>query len=313
MLKNAVNYVVYLRVKNCNPNGDPDNDGAPRKNYDNNKGLITDVCIKSWIKNAVKILHQNEDGFAMFVDDDGIAQETKANAIIQKCQEMVRTEKFDGDTSVKDPLMKLEAPERTEILKRAIAARYYDVRCNGGVITTFSKKSEKKDSFCDGKITGPVQVSMGESLEPVYPEKVSITRRNITTEEDKKRKDEEFGKKWIIPDAVYRFTVSVSPFLAEKSGFDENDLAVLEEALMNLCTLNNSATRTGMSVEKIIRFEQEGSRVGFQMESLVRKCISVEKCLMSEVNGSEEEASTVYYEIQVKEDSLPKSVQVQYL
>ena len=52
VLQNKIDFVVVLRVKRANPNGDPLNGNRPRTDYDN-FGEMTDVSIKRKIRDRL--------------------------------------------------------------------------------------------------------------------------------------------------------------------------------------------------------------------------------------------------------------------
>ena len=49
-LKNKIDFLALISVKNANPNGDPLSGNMPRVTYDG-LGEISDVCIKRKIRN----------------------------------------------------------------------------------------------------------------------------------------------------------------------------------------------------------------------------------------------------------------------
>lgn len=128
---------------------------------------------------------------------------------------------------------------------------YYDIRTFGAVMTTFVKASLN----C-GQVRGPVQLGFARSIDPVISQEVTITRVAITTEKDAENKSTEMGRKSIVPYALYRAEGFISANLARKTtGFTEEDLELLWDAIINMFENDHSAARGKMSVRELIVFK----------------------------------------------------------
>ena len=125
---------------------------------------------------------------------------------------------------------------------------FYDIRTFGAVMTTFVK-----GALNCGQVRGPVQLSFARSVDPVLPQEVTITRIAITTEADAERKGTEMGRKYVIPYGLYRAEGYVSANLARKTtGFSEDDLQLLWQAILNMFENDHSAARGKMAVRELI-------------------------------------------------------------
>ena len=130
---------------------------------------------------------------------------------------------------------------------------FFDIRTFGAVMTTFVKAHLN----C-GQVRGPVQFGFAKSVDPVVPQEVTITRVAITTEDDAVQKETEFGRKYIIPYGLYRCEGYVSANLARKvTGFSEDDLKLLWEAILNMFEHDHSAARGKMAVRELIVFRHD--------------------------------------------------------
>ena len=128
---------------------------------------------------------------------------------------------------------------------------FYDIRTFGAVMTTFVKASLN----C-GQVRGPVQLGFARSIDPIVSQEVTITRVAITTEKDAEGKSTEMGRKSIVPYALYRAEGYVSANLARKTtGFSEEDLELLWEAIINMFEHDHSAARGKMAVRELIVFK----------------------------------------------------------
>ncbi|MFR8652221.1 type I-C CRISPR-associated protein Cas7/Csd2 [Megamonas funiformis] len=128
---------------------------------------------------------------------------------------------------------------------------FYDIRAFGAVMTTFVKASLN----C-GQVRGPVQLGFARSIDPVISQEVTITRVAITTEKDAENKSNEMGRKSIVPYGLYRVEGYISANLARKvTGFSEEDLELLWDAVINMFENDHSAARGKMAVRELIVFK----------------------------------------------------------
>ena len=71
---------------------------------------------------------------------------------------------------------------------------FFDIRSFGAVMTT---------EVNSGQVRGPVQLAFAQSLDPIVPLEISITRMAVTNEKDLE-KERTMGRKYIVPYALYR-------------------------------------------------------------------------------------------------------------
>ena len=109
-----------------------------------------------------------------------------------------------------------------------------------------------------GQVRGPVQLGFARSVDPVIPQEITITRVAITTEADAEKKGTEMGRKYIVPYGLYRCEGYISANLARKTtGFSEEDLSLLWEAILNMFENDHSAARGKMAVRELIVFRHD--------------------------------------------------------
>lgn len=239
-IKNRYDFVVLFDVENGNPNGDPDAGNMPRVDPESGYGLVTDVCLKRKIRNYVETAKEEEEGYQIYIKENVPLNRSDARAL-----EHLKT---DGD---KIKGLKKEDPELDRKIRDFMCQKFYDIRTFGAVMTTFVKANLN----C-GQVRGPVQLGFAKSVDPVLPQEVTITRVAITTENDAERKGTEMGRKYIIPYGLYRLEGYVSANLARKvTGFSEEDLELLWQAILNMFENDHSAARGKMAVRKLIIFK----------------------------------------------------------
>lgn len=212
---NKVDFICYIIVRNCNPNGDFEENNRPKQDLDTGLGIMTDVCIKRKIRDAVNVLRDGIPGYDMYIKNDHIALESKVSFMFPAEEEK--------------HILSLTPAQRDSYIKGLLCSSYFDVRAFGAAVTYLANKR-----YCDGQMTGAVQIGFAESLEPITPVKHVITRVDVSTEADLKKKDRELGTKWTVPYAVYKFEGHVSAGMAKKNGFTEDDLSVLIEAIQKM-------------------------------------------------------------------------------
>lgn len=239
-IKNRYDFVVYFDVENGNPNGDPDAGNMPRIDPEEGHGLVTDVCIKRKIRNYIQTVKEGEPGFDIYIKESVPLNTSDKTAYTALGVDDVKKTKKDN-------------PDIDRKILDFMCSNYYDIRTFGAVMTTFVK-----DSLNCGQVRGPVQLTFARSVDPIIPQEVTITRVAITTEERAETRNNEMGRKHIIPYGLYRFEGYVSANLARKTtGFSEEDLQLLWQAIINMFENDHSAARGKMAVRELIVFKHE--------------------------------------------------------
>lgn len=238
-IKNRYDFVILFDVENGNPNGDPDAGNMPRIDPETGYGLVTDVCLKRKIRNYVETVKENDENYRIYIKDTVPLNRSDADAIkaLGISEDLKTAKKSDPDIDRR--------------LCNYMCEHYYDIRTFGAVMTTFVK-----GALNCGQVRGPVQLSFARSVDTIIPQEVTITRVAITTEADAKKKGTEMGRKYIVPYALYRAEGYVSANLARKTtGFSEDDLQLLWEAILNMFENDHSAARGKMAVRELIVFK----------------------------------------------------------
>jgi CRISPR-associated protein Csd2 len=113
-----------------------------------------------------------------------------------------------------------------------------------------------------GQVRGPVQIAFARSIDPILPLEISITRSSVTNERDVD-KERTMGRKYIVPYGLYRVHGFVSAPLASHpvkgTGFSEDDLELLFEALTNMFDHDRSAARGEMATRKLVVFRHNSA------------------------------------------------------
>jgi CRISPR-associated protein Csd2 len=156
-----------------------------------------------------------------------------------------------------------------------------------------------------GQVRGPVQLGFARSVEPIMPQEVTITRVAITTEADAEKKGTEMGRKYIVPYGLYRCEGYVSANLARKTtGFSEEDLSLLWEAILNLFEHDHSAARGKMAVRELIVFRHD-SELGCAPAYKLFDLVQIQR---KDPNETAPARSYQDYVVTVDSDALPAGV-----
>ena len=241
-IKNRHEFVVLFDVENGNPNGDPDAGNMPRVDPETGYGLVTDVCLKRKIRNYVETAKEDADHYHIYIKD-GVPLNTSDE---KACA-------YVGVTSDKLKEAKKKDEHLDEKIRDFMCSNFYDIRTFGAVMTTFTK-----GALNCGQVRGPVQLGFARSIDPILPQEVTITRVAITTEADAEKKGTEMGRKHIVPYGLYRAEGFVSANLARKTtGFSDEDLQLLWQAILNMFENDHSAARGKMAVRELIIFKHD--------------------------------------------------------
>lgn len=240
VIKNRYEFVVLFDVENGNPNGDPDAGNLPRIDPESGYGIVTDVCLKRKIRNYVETVKEDEPGYRIYIKES-----VPLNRSDNEAYQALGTD----EKKIKE--LKKSTPDIDRKIRDFMCGNFYDIRTFGAVMTTFVKAALN----C-GQVRGPVQLGFARSIDPIITQEVTITRVAITTEADAEKKSTEMGRKNIVPYGLYRVEGYISANLARKvTGFTEEDLELLWEALINMFEIDHSAARGKMAVRELIVFK----------------------------------------------------------
>jgi len=278
-IQNRYEFVYFFDVTNGNPNGDPDAGNMPRLDPESSKGLVTDVCLKRKIRNFVEISSENEAGYEIYVKEKSVL-----NLQNKRAYEALGIE----PNTKEKKLPKDEAKARD--ITAWMCKNFFDIRTFGAVMTT---------EVNSGQVRGPVQLTFAQSIDPIVPLEVSITRMAVTNEKDLE-KERTMGRKYIVPYALYRVHGFISANLAAKTGFSDDDLAKLWQALTLMFEHDRSAARGEMAARKLIVFKHDNT-LGSQPAHKLLDAVKVKR-----VNGESGTPASGFsdYKISVVSDGL---------
>jgi CRISPR-associated protein Csh2 len=233
-------FLFLYEAIQCNPNGDIDQENKPRMDYDNQINLVTDVRVKRYIRDFLKVM-----GKDIFVDMEGenkVSPDSKLKAVLLRllaAPEEVKTifegqadliKKFDdiqkkASKQTPEELIKFMQDKKNKelcseinrfLLAYLVKQKFIDIRFFGSAfaIEGFSKS-----------YIGPIQLNWGYSLH-----KVQIMESNsiVTIMNDG---NSTIGKDYRVHYSLLAFAGTVNKYAAVSTGLTENDLADFRKAI----------------------------------------------------------------------------------
>lgn len=282
--------ILFFDVTDGNPNGDPDAGNLPRVDPETMQGLVTDVAIKRKVRNFVDDLHGSEERFKIYVQDKGIS--------LNEMHQRAYTARGLTSTGTK------QARGNVNEARSWMCENFFDVRTFGAVMST---------GINAGQVRGPVQITFSRSIDPIVPLDLSITRVAITRQEDANvvvaddgtssgGKNTEMGRKALVPYGLYRCNIFISPQQAADTGFDDDDLALLWDALVRMWDFDRSASRGLMACRGLYVFTHENPYGNAPAHKLLERITSQRK---PDVIASR---SFRDYDVHVDEEKLPDGI-----
>ena len=278
-LANRYEFALIFDVKDGNPNGDPDAGNMPRMDAETGHGLVTDVALKRKVRNFVGLVKSDDNaepqaGDARFAEKLAPGQKrfeiyVREKAILnlehQRAYSALRLDAPPEDTATeagegaevgtkkKKPAKegRKGSADQVALARQWMCQNFFDVRSFGAVMSLGTN--------C-GQVRGPVQLTFARSVEPIVALEHSITRMAVATEAEAEKQQGDnrtMGRKHTVPYGLYVAHGFVSSFLAKQTGFGDDDLALLWQALGQMFEHDRSAARGEMATRGLYVFKHD--------------------------------------------------------
>ena len=267
-LAHRYDFVLIFDVKDGNPNGDPDAGNMPRLDAESGHGLVTDVSLKRKVRNFVGLVKEQDerapmDGekrFEIYVREKAILnhQNQRAYSALnlaitpeEKAPEATENEATDAKKKKPAKDKRKGSADEVALARQWMCQNFFDVRTFGAVMST---------GINCGQVRGPVQLTFARSVEPIVALEHSITRMAVATEAEAEKQQGDnrtMGRKHTVPYGVYVAHGFVSSFLAKQTGFGQDDLELLWQALGQMFEHDRSAARGEMSTRGLYVFQHD--------------------------------------------------------
>ncbi|MEC6823290.1 type I-C CRISPR-associated protein Cas7/Csd2 [Photobacterium piscicola] len=243
-LNHKIDFAIIFTVNHANPNGDPLNGNRPRQDYQG-FGEVTDVCLKRKLRDRLQEADQ-----AIFVQSD----EKKTDGMPS-----LRTRAESVEFGVGKEVFNTKKTTIADATK-IVCAKWFDVRAFGQVFA-YSKSTGSEGISLP--IRGPVTIQSAFSLEPISIESTQITKSVSGEGDGSKKSSDTMGMKHRVDKATYVSFGAMTPQLATKTGFNDDDAVLIKTLLPRLFEGDASSARPegSMVIEKIIWW-QHNSKSG---------------------------------------------------
>lgn len=287
-LSNRYDFVLLFDVKDGNPNGDPDAGNLPRLDAETGHGLVTDVSLKRKVRNFVGLVKGEQPPYEIYVKERAVLNKTHERAY----EGIGKADLLKGDDK------KRKGGDAVGEARQWMCKNFFDVRTFGAVMST---------GVNCGQVRGPVQLTFARSIDPIIAQEHSITRCAVATEAEAEKQDGDnrtMGRKHTIPYGLYVAHGFISSFLAKQTGFSEDDLTLLWQALGQMFEHDRSAARGEMTTRGLYVFKHDSELGNAPAHTLFERIRSKLKTDATVPRSFED------YEIAVDEINLPQGVQL---
>lgn len=262
-LKNRSELLFLYDVKRCNPNGDPLDANRPRIDEESGRCLVTDVRLKRTVRDYL-MNSKGYDGtgdkgdiFIRDIDGKPVTGAGRSTAYTGKedfCKKFIDVRLFGG----------VSAPGAD---KSGGSADNEEI--NEGDSDGKAKSKSKKEASNKGKVfhyTGPVQFSMGYSLNRVHENFIKGTGAFATKEGNEQKT---FREEYNITYGIIAFHGVVNENAAKHVGTTEEDINALTGALWNGTKDLLTRSKKGHMPRLLVRIEyKDGFFIGDLCERL---------------------------------------------
>ena len=293
-IQNRYDFVLLFDVKDGNPNGDPDAGNLPRVDAETGRGLVTDVALKRKVRNFVGLVKEEEPPFEIYIKEKAVLNRTHARAYVEVGAE--------GELKDTDKKKRKGSADTVEKARRWICTNFFDVRTFGAVMST---------GVNCGQVRGPVQLTFARSADSIVAQEHAITRMAVATEAEAEKQQGDnrtMGRKFTVPYGLYRAHGFISAHLAEQTGFSDEDLDLLQQALVNMFEHDRSASRGEMACRGLYMFKHQSKLGNAPAHSLFER-ISVTLADDAQGEGRPPRAFSDY-RVAVDDSDLPSGVEL---
>lgn len=238
IIQHSSDFLFIYEASKCNPNGDPDQENKPRMDYDTKTNLVTDTRVKRFIRDYLKMTHDDEVVFVDMEGDSKVSVDSKLKAVVSRTitdeEELEAAfngkreslelykeaiEDNDGDAekvweAVTDK--KKYKAVNYELLAYLVKEKFLDIRMFGSAFAVggFTKA-----------YTGPIQLNWGYSLN-----KVELMDSNsiVTIMNDD---SSTFGKDYRVQYSLLAFNGTINNHAAQTTGLKKDDVNTFRDAL----------------------------------------------------------------------------------
>jgi len=310
-VKNRYDFVLVFDVQDGNPNGDPDAGNLPRVDAETGQGIVTDVCLKRKVRDYVLLAKPNQSRFDIWVKTKSLTLNEQIERSYDESDDVKKA--LEAWKAWQKDKKKNQKPERhyEDVAKDWMCKNFYDIRTFGAVMSTSDKDdSEQPDDASKikktaGQVRGPVQMTFGRSRDPIMTLEHSISV--CAARKADKPVEAQIGiqgRKNTVPYGLYVAHGFVSAHLAAQTGFCEDDLNLLWEALASMFEHDRSAARGLMSTRKLVIFKHDSALGNAPAHALFDRVVA------TRTDESKPARAFSDYTVTINKANLPKGVEI---
>ena len=172
--------------------------------------------------------------------------------------------------------------------------QFYDVRTFGAVLST--------GDYPAGQVRGPIQLTFAQSVNPIIPLDISITRVAVTEIDPTKKTTSTMGRKAFVPYGLYLGYGFFVPHFARQTGFSAEDLGLFWTALQSIWDVDRSASRGMLALQGLYIFSHSNPLGNAPAHHLF------ERIQVQLINGVQVPRHITDYAISVNDTELPDDV-----
>jgi CRISPR-associated protein Csd2 len=243
------------------------------KDLEINLGEETSITVPEALSELIDCLELPE-GISIELDDDGKSI-VKVAAVLDKkeAQKWLKETELQKDVKalfsklLKEAKTRKPKQEESDLGRQKMCETFYDIRTFGAVL------SLKTAPNC-GQVRGPIQLTFARSIDPIVALEHSITRMAVATEAEAEKQggdNRTMGRKATVPYGLYRAHGFISAHLANQTGFSEDDLNLLWEALADMFEHDRSAARGEMATRGLYVFKHKSGLGNAPAHELFRR------------------------------------------
>lgn len=287
-IKNRYDFVLIFDVQDGNPNGDPDAGNLPRLDPETSCGLVTDVCLKRKVRNFVEMTKGGSAPYEIYIKEKAILNLQNERAY----------KGIGAEGELKGDDKKRKGGDKVNEARAWMCQNFYDIRTFGAVMSI---------GVNCGQVRGPVQLTFGRSVDQIVTLEHSITRMAVATEAEAEKQhgdNRTMGRKNTVPYGIYVSHGFVSAHLAAQTGFNQDDLNLFWDALINMFEHDRSAAHGLMSTRRLIIFKHDSALGNAPAHALF------ERVQIKRLDETKPARDFKDYQIQINRENLPTGVSI---
>jgi len=228
-------------AKQCNPNGDMDNENKPRMDWEAGRNLVSDVRLKRYVRDYLMKVKEMPIFVRKLGDEALRAKEALA------LYKLTNIDKKD-ESSLSKKDLNMSEKELKSLGDQIFGLT--DIRLFGATIPIQVEEGRGASST----FTGPVQFNWGYSLNTIHElqESKTITSHLQT---GKSEHGAGIGKDYRVNYSFLAFSGGINANVAQDTHMTEEDVNLLDESLIKSIPLNRTRSKIGQTPRLYLRVE----------------------------------------------------------